>query len=914
MSTPLLHPPIEDDYPDAVLTDQLTRWSRMSSWAEASSFAQALADRDSRNESRLRNAAEAAERAGDDRTCVVRLQALSALVELTPDDWIRWVTALLRLTANAQAAFLLSRSRLAGSSQWGELDFASRAWRELQVRTSASEANEAESEWQRQRAWSALLAMVPLAQDETAARQLLNRMWEWRSSDEMSLGSPTFDAFVAATQQLASNVPECRGLAALMLARDEPQWTLQVRPLDPKDVDLVQARFHAHWARQEFQLAMIEGERFASLGGSSLLKMPVENVIRFQWARTLTEVGRLHEAEEACAVALEPLRVLDRDLSAQLKARESSSAPDQGTPAASELAQLQDHWRLVRQLRCLYAIERGRTAYLRGRFDEAWPQFLAVAKLDHEVLDIHTRISLAHLGVITAPDLRSAARELVKLDTFTEKIDAVMGGQLDTALIEGCLWVSGRWESSDGTWDALADSGLDKHEASALRRARSRALVRARELLAAVGDQVGVAQQMRAALLAGDELQAEALAAHLPADLAQRWDGRVLQAVLELQAGRDLGALKLLRSVMAERRFDTDLRVLYAHAALLAGHAEEAAQECLEIVEMVPEHIMARVVRAECAFELALRSDRGAAPQALGEPEGRTAEAVAMENVQELILAVADYHEAARLDYRTKEFLRLGYTHDGQPSGSDFLTPRQVMQVCRRGLHAAVIAQEGLDRLGLRRDRQLERQAAHLVRYMRAHRPHRVCESCKRPHPSWLAERLHRGWHLLNRDEAARLSHLMTGYRWASRRRFARFVLLVTMGVVLSGAVLFDVGQINERVDGLAMTTVRVAVLAAGLVLILIPFVRTVKVGVFEVHRPDRAPPINGRSKALRASVVLQRNALLAATSSVVPSMSAKLEEPGRPSSGVPLSEPESPFRHGGTDALDRQQKSDVPI
>jgi hypothetical protein len=112
--------------------------------------------------------------------------------------------------------------------------------------------------------------------------------------------------------------------------------------------------------------------------------------------------------------------------------------------------------------------------------------------------------------------------------------------------------------------------------------------------------------------------------------------------------------------------------------------------------------------------------------------------------------------------------------------------------------------------------------------------------------------------------------------------------------------VLLNVAAINDKVPGLAVTTIRATVLAIGLVLIFIPFVRSVKVGAFEVHRPDRAPPISGRSKALRSGTVLQRNALLTATSSSVPSLSGQLERsrklgPGTDDRGVSRSKPQDP-------------------
>ena len=83
---------------------------------------------------------------------------------------------------------------------------------------------------------------------------------------------------------------------------------------------------------------------------------------------------------------------------------------------------------------------------------------------------------------------------------------------------------------------------------------------------------------------------------------------------------------------------------------------------------MLPNLTPARVVRGECAFELALEGSRRSG--AAGD-RPVDSDAIAMENVQQLIAAVADYHEVVVVDERTKRYLEGDASVDADALGSE---------------------------------------------------------------------------------------------------------------------------------------------------------------------------------------------------------------------------------------------------
>jgi hypothetical protein len=168
--------------------------------------------------------------------------------------------------------------------------------------------------------------------------------------------------------------------------------------------------------------------------------------------------------------------------------------------------------------------------------------------------------------------------------------------------------------------------------------------------------------------------------------------------------------------------------------------------------------------------------------------------------------------------------------------------------VCRRGLHAAILAQEGLDRLGLRGDAQLVDDAQDLVQHLRSLT--RPC--CRRWGPRW-SRLLHQLRHTVDRDEASRLALLMIAYRWANWRKRVQNLAFLALGVFVTW-----VGMTNQ-LPGPESDTVRVMVVGVGVLLLLMPFARSLKVGVVELSRDADTAPLSGRSKSLRTSRLLLR-------------------------------------------------------
>ena len=590
--------------------------------------------------------------------------------------------------------------------------------------------------------------------------------------------------------------PDTRDLAALLLSDIDPLSVLSLEPPFPRSAMMIEARARSRLRREQPVKAAREFDELAQVAGP-LGQLPVRNHLRLLWVQTLQESGRLHAARVEGEHAVEELKKEISVAKGELKLRDLLSRAPQGnnTTDATDAERATEREALladlaeVQRLLAYYSVDLGRVANQQGRYTDAWLIFQEASKLDVGD-DALVRGVVAHINMVMAPTAEQGVRCLESVWSVADPSRVGSDTQWDTRAIQASFFLAARWEDHEGGWDRACVSAEVPAEGvrESLAVARSRGLVMAREILSRAGGQEvrrDVENRIRVALLAGDELMAQELIDSWRGDARNSWAGRVLRAVCHLQSGQeqDQPALRLMREVMAERRFDLDLRALYAHTALLAGEVTEAAQECLEILEMAPEHVVARVVRAECSFEMALRSS---AKSASGDPSGTEA-AAAMENVHQLIGAVRDYRAALVLDARTKRFFEDGHVCDGEPLGSDVLTPRQVVQACRRGLHAGIIAQEGVDRLGLKRDTAMEKDARSLAVVMR-HYTRDGCRRCERERGGRLG-RLRSLWrpghelvrHGLDRDEVARLTSLLTGYRRAKwvRRGLTAAVMAV---------------------------------------------------------------------------------------------------------------------------------------
>jgi tetratricopeptide (TPR) repeat protein len=516
----------------------------------------------------------------------------------------------------------------------------------------------------------------------------------------------------------------------------------------------------------------------------------------------MTDVGRFTEAEEACERTIVAIE---------------GGPPAEGWLTPGIGPESFEHWRHV------YRLLAYRLAAQQGHYREAWDHLRKSVEVDDTGLPAELRRSILRVRIMLAdqPMALSILDELRQLDTPDAR---------DTVYAEACLWAGAQWGTPVSEGRLLAPD-------NPFSGARYTGQATARALLAQAGPEIDSRQAVRLALLAGDDDRAAAMLAAEPLTPADPWSVQVLGAMLALRQGDDAGARALLDQVLPLRRHDLDLRVLDAQASLIAGHYKESLREAMAITDSVGEHILARTIQAESEFEAALAMAE--------DSEGNTG---SVENAQQLMVAVADYRMAADLQRDTKHYLETGSARPRSPIGSELLAPRLFSEVCRRGLHAAILAQEALDRLGLRGDAQLVDDAQDLVQHLRSIT--RPC--CRRWGPRWL-RLLHQIRHLPDRDEASRLALLMIAYRWSSWRRRLQNGVFLALGAVVGWLGL------TGTLPGPESDTVRVMVVAVGVLLLLMPFARSLKVGVVELSRDAETAPLSGRSKSLRTSRLLLR-------------------------------------------------------
>jgi tetratricopeptide (TPR) repeat protein len=566
----------------------------------------------------------------------------------------------------------------------------------------------------------------------------------------------------------------------------------------------------AHCELGEYDRAAVLFDRLENLWGHSALDLHLDD--RFAWVQAMAEVGRFAEADEVCRVTLE--RVQQQRAAVRAGVITLGAEGLESDPTG--------HWAHV------YEVMAGRLAQLQGRFAQGWDHFRAASDDDNESREL--RRSALRLRLIQS-GRTLAARALRDLEELaqTEKTDAAM-----LSFVEGSLWAATQWGSE--TPLALVDRGDETERYFS--GARLRGQVAARALLARSGGELELGQRLRLLLLAGDDRTAERLlAAHTLTD-ADPWSVWVLAAVLALRTGLDARASDLLDQVLARRPHDIDLRILHAQAELFRGDYRSALVEAIACTDAMPHHVVARVVKAECEFETSLARKNAES----SDGDGQSAE-----NAQQLILAVSDYRRAADLHISTREYLETGSSSGAV--GSEPLSPRLFQEVCRRGMHAAILAQEELDRLGLRGDRQLVSDAAALLQHLRR-AGHRCCQALAgRPGRGLL----HRLKHLGDRDEPSRLGWLLASHRIHTWKTRVQNVLLISMGVAVCWVGLTDL------LPGPESEAIRATVFALGILLALMPFARTLKIGVVELQRAEAARPVFGRSKALRTSSLMQR-------------------------------------------------------
>lgn len=676
---------------------------------------------------------------------------------------------------------------------------AAELWQRAEAR---AEQSGAEYDELARQAWSAALRMagpVP-ASDTDGVRMisLLDRFFEAGRRQRTPIGS--YAEFEQALVRFAAAGPESMLRAADLLAAESPVLALELVAGAELSAAAVLVQAVASAELEDFAAAAALFDELASRWNQRVTDLDVED--RSRWIQAMTDVGRFAEAEEAC---LHTIAVI-----------EGRPEEAEGWAAARLTPDDYEHWRHV------YRLLAFRLAAQQGRYREAWDHLRKSVEVDETGLPVELRRSILRVRILLAdePMAQAILEDLRRLST---------ADPYDTAYAEASLWAGTQW----GTPVTEGHVGNE----SPFSGARYSGQAAARALLARAGPEVSSRQRMRLALLAGDDDRAAEILDAEPLTAADPWSVQVLASMLALRLGYDNVADDLLEQVLPDRRHDLDLRVLGAQAALIAGEYKQALREAMAITDSVGEHILARTIQAESEFEAALAMAE--------DTSGATG---SVENAQQLMAAVADYRTAADLHRDTSDYLRTGRARKGVPIGSEPLAPKLFVEVCRRGLHAAILAQEGLDRLGLRGDARLVDDAQDLIQHLRS--VSRPC--CRTWGPRWQ-RLLHQLRHLLDRDEAARLSMLMIAYRWANWRKRLQNTIFILLGLVVGWLGL------TSQLPGPESDTVRVLVLGVGVLLLLMPFARSLKVGVVELSRDADTAPLSGRSKSLRTSRLLLR-------------------------------------------------------
>lgn len=749
----------------------------------------------------LRRRAETYLADGDFAAADTTYEELHRSGALTRADAANWLQAVRALDGTRQRPSLAELVQAFPDDQ-DILEFvAAELWQRAESR--AELAGEATDDQLARQAWTAALRMTgPVPQSDADGVRLiglLDRFFQAGRRQQSPIGS--YSEFEQALVRFAAAGPESTLRAADLLAAESPVLALELVAGAELSAAAVLVRAVASAELDDFAGAARLFDELADQWGLGVADLDVED--RSRWVQAMTDVGRFAEAEEAC---VRTLGVIE-------------NRPEQadGWTATGLTADAFEHWRHV------YRLLAYRLAAQQGRYREAWDHLRKSVEIDDTRLPPELRRSILRVRMLLAdqPMALSILDELRRLAS---------SDPYDTAYAEACLWAGAQWGTPVAEGRALAPN----HPFAGARYTGQAA---ARALLAHAGPEVSTRQLVRLALLAGDDDRAAALLAADPLTAADPWSVQVLGAMLALRVGDDASANALLAQVLPLRRHDLDLRVLDAQASLIGGQYKESLREAMAITESVGEHVLARVIQAESEFESALAMAEGA--------DGATD---SVENAQQLMAAVADYRLAADLHRDTKAYLETGQARAGAPIGSEPLVPRLFAEVCRRGLHAAILAQEALDRLGLRGDAQLVDDAQDLVQHLRS-----LTRPCCRRWGSRWQRLLHQVCHLTDRDEATRLALLMIAYRWANWRKRAQNLGFLALGILVTWLGL------TGRLPGPESDTVRVMVVGVGVLLLLMPFARSLKVGVVELSRDADAAPLSGRSKSLRTSRLLLR-------------------------------------------------------
>lgn len=476
------------------------------------------------------------------------------------------------------------------------------------------------------------------------------------------------------------------------------------------------------------------------------------------------------------------------------------------------------------------------------------------AELGENALPTTLRMTLLTMKLWLAPSWE--ARDQVLDNMVALAMEAPDNYELATTLAESLMW-AGQVEPPGELSDESPDSD---HRTQRLAQLRTRAELIARSSLARRAHQSHSEQdddegrddrvwRTRLALLVGDRLMADALLPEPDASVAAlgkfapggaaRQEEHLRARVL-LECGEPQKAFEQMESVMKVWRQDLNARLFFVHVARASEKYETAAREATACAATAVDNPIARLLAAECLFDLALaKTPAGAAKQQI------LPDSEIHDNLQQLLRVVTEYRHALEAHLALARWLsETQAVSNARNLASDLLPATAVEEICRQALHASVLAGEGMERLRLTSDAMLEKHVEFFVDQLRRHQRSGTSVGGSKLSGWSAARKLPRRCH----DEAARLQGLFTTDRRARRASWRNRLLYAFFGLAL----------IVSAPRWTGSDEVQLAVTLVGFAIGLAPLFTSLNLAGFQVAPQAEETFAPRRSHVLRSAPVFR--------------------------------------------------------
>ncbi len=723
--TQLISPGAADvsELSEAVLFDQAQRWQRTGNDAEARAFVEVLLERDPTNFAAHLVAAKIYAARPETRGQADKaMQQASSLGALSYDDYELWCKVLVAQGAITPARLVLRSMRHV---------FADDPMTQLRIAGAYEELRDLPLAWDVAKEGLYRFAGALTAADAEVWLRLALRVipdgWEATAVEAELLRE--LARLGGATGPVAAKLLLQGGRPRDSLTILEPDLVASGEELDAPSFDvedLTEEDREAATVRAEVHVAL--NEHFEAVGLYDRFP-PTDMFGQLNHAVSLTTVGRVADARVRLASFATSLGYVPR-------------------PAQSETMQV-----ALDSLVMLVDMLSMSLAEQENDYDAKWAHLRRVVELSevgYRTTAPSTQVFVLRLKLLAARTRSERDGVIAALDAIVRETDDE--DDVVTNYVEALLWAS--------QVDPPVPDRLNHKESAPLPaplRQKADGMARANLVRrSAKSEPSELIKRARLAMLVDDRLTADALmtkalalvpppdVVERPGGRADRWQATQLRAWIGVACGRKAEALTLMDSVMGEWRQDLNARVFYTHLIRLSGDVERAATEAYSSVEAAPNNVSARIMLAECLFDLAAKSiaKRNTAQQQ--EPEARTrrlhgtekpssgdarpsstvpasATSESSDNLHQLIRVVAEYRRVIELHNALASWLASEPGTVPHDLGSELLNSVAFEEVCRQGLHAAVLASEGLGRLRLTGDWQLEGDVAFLVAALREH-------------------------------------------------------------------------------------------------------------------------------------------------------------------------------------------------